>query len=143
MHGQSRGAGREYDLSNHGPSLKSARWQCVCQTQGCSGENDRNTSRDLMSSRLNGRRSSRAQQASELNRVCSISGVISEEQRQFERHRQPFRKDYYQPKFSSQKGATKKAEMGDGEGARRDFCLCTVVGVDTTPKHRQIDTRDT
>jgi hypothetical protein len=41
MHGQSRGAGREYDLSNHGPSLKSARWQCVCQTQGCGGENDR------------------------------------------------------------------------------------------------------
>src|SRR5579859_6248376 len=26
MHGQARGAGREYDLSNHGSSLKSATW---------------------------------------------------------------------------------------------------------------------
>ena len=63
LHGQGRGTGREYDLSNHGPSLKSAGWQCGCQIrcepallaiQGCGGGTIGKMSRDLMSSRPNG-----------------------------------------------------------------------------------------
>src|SRR4051794_12388627 len=67
MHGQGHGAGREYALSNHGPSLKSATLAVRLPNQMRASSfgdtrlwwgTDRKMSRDLMSSRPNGRRSS-------------------------------------------------------------------------------------